>query len=212
MPSAAEVNASLTALANGWVALAVAWHALIVVAALALAGGWQPPRRWFGALLALPLASVSALAWWAGNPFNGTVFGAAASVLGLLAWRLHGAVQVRRDAPSLVAAVALLGFGLVYPHFLVEGPAWRYLYAAPTGVVPCPTLAVVIGLAWLVDGLGARAWTRTLAALGVGYGGLGVFWLQVPLDAGLLVGALAFAAMVPGRAETMATAGTARSG
>ena len=78
-------------------------------------------------------------------------------------------------------------------HFLEDGSVVRYLCAAPTGLIPCPTLSVVVGFALFADGLGSRAWPAVLAALGLLYGLFGALWLGVYLDAGLIIGAIALA-------------------
>ncbi len=116
-----------------------------------------------------------------------------------------------RDEPvhigptGLVATgVLLFAFGWVYPHFL-KTDAWvRYLYAAPTGLVPCPTLSAVVGLALIINGLGSRAWSRIVSATGVLYGLISAFRLGVTIDLVLLAGAIALAAVatVIPRAET----------
>jgi hypothetical protein len=84
---------------------------------------------------------------------------------------------------------ALVAFGWTYPHFL-PGHHWTvYTYAAPFGLLPCPTLAAVIGLTLVVGMLRSKAWSLTLAAAGFAYGAMGVFSLNVTLDYGLLAGA-----------------------
>jgi hypothetical protein len=80
-------------------------------------------------------------------------------------------------------------FGLVYPHFTHTSSPFGYLYAAPTGLVPCPTLSLAIGVALIADGLGSRAFSLVLAAAGLFYGIFGVARLGVLLDVGLVAGA-----------------------
>ena len=156
--------------------------------------GWRPSRRLAGAGLVLPLLSVSVLAGISGNPFNGAVFGVAAALLLVLSFRLPGSVAF--GAPWLVALGALLfAFGWLYPHFLEPGSFLRYLYAAPTGLVPCPTLSAVIGLGLMLGGLGSHAWSLTLAVLGTLYGVIGTFRLLVAIDSVLLAGAIALGAV-----------------
>jgi len=83
----------------------------------------------------------------------------------------------------------MAAFGLVYPHFTHTASAIGYLYAAPTGLVPCPTLSLAIGVALIADGLGSRAFALLLAAAGLFYGIFGVVRLGVTLDLGLIAGA-----------------------
>ena len=135
---------------------------------------------------------MSVLAWVDGNPFNGTVFALLGAGLGILGGRLPAAEAIARGpAWSLVAGALMAIFGLVYPHFLEAGSVFAYVYAAPAGLVPCPTLSLVIGLALVAGGLGSRVWSLVLAGAGLFHGVFGIVRLGVYLDAGLLVGAAA---------------------
>ncbi len=193
MPTPADILAGLTRIATGWSALAIAWHAGIGALLIALLAGWRPSRALLGALMTLPLLSVSALAWLDGNPFNATVFVTAAIAVLTMSAAMPG-VRISLSTPGyLVAGLAMIGFGWIYPHFLEDGPAWRYIYAAPTGLVPCPTVSAVIGFTLLTRGLGSRAVSLLLAALGLFYGVFGALHLGVHLDIGLAVGAAALA-------------------
>lgn len=191
MPSAAEVLARLTMAANEYTAVAIAWHIVILSVSLALVTRrLLPSARAATLALTTPLVSVAVIAVASGNLFNGAVFGAAAIVLALLANRVRGRIR----PPSSVAAAVGVGaivLGLSYPHFLAAKTLFDYFYSAPTGLVPCPTLLVVIGFTLLGSGFGARGWSIVLASLGLVYGITGVLWLGVTLDVVLLVAALA---------------------
>jgi hypothetical protein len=190
MPAPELILKGLHELANQWWPLAVAWHAYFAVLALGLLFGARPSKRTSGVLLALPLLSVSVLAWTAGNPFNGAMLGVAGVALIGLAFRLpHAPVEV---APGWVVAAGVLmfAFGWVYPHFLDTFPIFAYLYAAPVGLVPCPTLSIVIGLALITGGLDSRAWMAVLGVTGLFYGVFGALRLGVTIDLVLLVGAM----------------------
>jgi hypothetical protein len=193
MPTRAEILAGLREIANRGADVAVAWHVVLAIALIALAAGWRPSRRAAGALLALPLLSVAGFATGFGNPFNGLLLAAGALAVFVLAGSGDRAAVARGPAWAWWTGAALIAYGWVYPHFL-DAPAVTYLYAAPLGLVPCPTLSVVIGLALLGGGLGMRAWTLTLAGLGLFYGVFGVLRLGVLLDVGLVAGAVALAA------------------
>lgn len=105
------------------------------------------------------------------------------------------AEAVHAGAPwTAVAGAALFAFAWTYPHFL-EGRAWTaYLYAAPVGLVPCPTLALLASLVLLGDGIDRRV-AGVVAGLAAFYGAFGVLRLGVRLDLGLLAGAAAVAAL-----------------
>jgi hypothetical protein len=168
-------------------------------AVVALLLGWRPSRRQALVLLALLAASVGAAAWAHDSPFNGVAFALLAAgnlASGLLepASPLHLAVPWARAAGAMSVA-----FGAVYPHFL--GPAgFAYVHSAPLGVVPCPTLAVLSGIALLAAGMSPpppaarrRAWPTAVAAWGLFYGAFGAFRLRVGIDALLIASSLALA-------------------
>ncbi len=207
MPSSLEFLAGLTRTANDWSRLAIAWHVFIAALLIALLLGWRPSRRLAGILLVLPLLSVSVLAWGSRNPFNGIVFGVAALVLVILALRMpSGRVQLGSGWLAALGGL-LVAFGWVYPHFLETGPWTTYLYAAPLGLVPCPTLSVVIGLALMLGELDSRAWSIVLGATGVLYGLVGAFRLGVMIDLVLLAGAIVTVAAAAGLGRIRPRAG-----
>jgi hypothetical protein len=191
MASAQMIIAHLTLASNRAVGVAIAWHVAIAVGIVALILGVRPSRRAAGVMLAAPIVSAAAVALGLGNPFNGTLLAALALALVWLALRLGPEPVASGPAPARTAGVLLVAFGCLYPHFLQNGTPLDYLYAAPTGVVPCPTLSLVIGFALLADGLGSRAWSVTLAVAGLFYGLVGVARLRVYLDIPLIGGAAA---------------------
>ena len=190
MPSSADILEGLTTIANDWRGVAIVWHVFLGAFLFSLVSGWRPSRRLIGALLTAPLASVSALAWASGNPFNGTAFAALSLALAAVAIRLPVRAVRIGSRPLLVPGALLVGFGWAYPHFLQTDEWTSYLYAAPLGLLPCPTLSAIIGMSLIVDLLGSRPWALVLSAVGVVYGLIGAFQLGVNVDVVLLVGAL----------------------
>lgn len=175
--------------ANRYVAVAIVWHVAILAALLALLTHVLRPSARVAALaLSVPLLSVAIMSAVIGNPFNAVVFGAATVLLASLARRADGPIAAPSPPVFALGAAATI-YGLVYPHFIEPMTVLDYFYAAPTGILPCPTLAVVIGLALLGNGLD-RAWSIALASLGLLYGVLGVAWLRVTLDVGLIAAAV----------------------
>jgi hypothetical protein len=193
MPSATEILDGLSAIANQATGIAVTWHIVIAIALMALASGWRPSQRTARLLTGTPLGSVAALAFAFGNLFNGWVFAASVLLLTGLAMKRDRRPVSRGSAWTRRIGVAMIAFGWLYPHFL-EGLATAYLYASPMGLVPCPTLAVAIGLTLLGNGLGSRVWSLTLVAIALFYGLFGVLRVGVFLDIGLVGGAVALAA------------------
>ncbi len=190
MPAPELILNGLSNIANQWWLLAAAWHAYFAVLIVGLILGVRPSKRVAGILLALPLLSVSVLAWTAANPFNGALLGLAGVALIVLAFRLPDEPIQIAPLWVVVAGALMFVFGWVYPHFLDTFPVFAYLYAAPTGLVPCPTLSIVIGLALIAGGLDSRLWTSVLAATGLFYGLFGALRLGVTIDIVLLLGAL----------------------
>lgn len=190
MLSAKYVLAWATAVANEWTWLAIAWHVALAVAAIGLFRGWRPMRRRLGALLILPIFSTALVAGVSRNPFNALTFL-------LLAVVLAGAVRQMPPTPVTparsgwpLAGWALLGFGWLYPHFLSAETWTAYAYASPFGLLPCPTLSVVIGATLIFGGLGSVQWSAPLLVAGLLYGVIGVLGLGVYLDLWLIGGAL----------------------
>ncbi len=197
MPPSSEILNELATISNAGIPVAVFWHVVfgIVIAALLL--GWRPPQRTAAIGLALPLLSVSFFAWRFGNPFNGTIFLVFALLLTILGLRLPGQ-KVRPGAGwSLAVGSLMIVFGWVYPHFLVTSTWTKYFYAAPTGLVPCPTLSLVIGFALLANGFASLPWSTALAVIGIFYSLFGALRLQVRLDFVLLAGALLLLLQMP---------------
>ena len=193
MPSTETILDGLTAIANDWRGLAVGWHVLAACAIASMFAGWRPTNRAAAVLLILPLLSVSAMAWNSANPFNAETFAALALVLGSIASRI-GSRPVRVSQPWLaVSGVLLLTFAWVYPHFLHARTWAEHIYAAPLGLIPCPTLAAVTGVTLVLGLLESRTWSLTVAVVGLAYGAIGIFRLGVRIDVVLLAGAAALA-------------------
>ena len=190
MPDAGELIDGLGRIANEWRPLAVFWHGYFAALVILLMAEFRPPSAVTGMLLSLPLLSVSVLAWVAANHFNGIVFALIGVVLIVLSTgRKQDSAQ---PAPRWMTAagMAMFVFGWVYPHFLGAVSFIPYFYSAPTGLIPCPTLSIIIGLALMQKGPVSRAWMTVLAVTGVFYGLMGAVYLGVVLDWVLLAGAL----------------------
>ncbi len=195
MPTPTGILDNLALIARASWPYAILWHLVLVVALVTLAFGWRPMIRVATAALVLPLVSVSAFAWVYGNPFNGLLLAAGALALLIQSQRMPR-LPVRRAAPVPAALGAfLIAFGSVYPHFLEGASLFVYAFAAPLGLLPCPTLAVMIGLALLGGGFESRGWSATLAVLGLWYGIFGAVRLGVWMDVVLAAGALVLLGM-----------------
>ena len=196
MPTAREILDGLTRVANGAFAFAVAWHVLIALAFVLVIAGWRPRNRTAALLLLGPVASAAAFAWIYGNPFNGTILTIVVVAGGALAARLGSEPVALGPTWSSWLGAALLAFAWLYPHFVVGRSALAYLYGSPVGLVPCPTLALAIGVTLLGGGLGSRFLPAMLASVGALYALFGALRLGVLLDLGLLAGAVGLLALI----------------
>jgi hypothetical protein len=191
MPSPSEILAGATRIANEALAWAIVWHVAVGTLLTLAVRGWRPSRRTIALLISAPLASASTFAWIEHNPFNGSVLAAVALIL------VSGVARIPRAAldPGRrwehAFGALLIAFAWLYPHFLPERSPLVYLYAAPMGVIPCPSLSLAIGASLLTHHPGGRRQTYALACAGGLYGLLGVFYLGVWIDVLLLAGAVA---------------------
>jgi len=190
MPTSEAILNMLAAVANEWRWLAIAWHVAFVTGIVAIARV-HVSRSAAALFVSLPIISVSLVAWNAGNPFNGLLF----MLLGLLTAGLattFGSRDISVDGAFRYRAVGamLVVFGLSYPHFLVADSWLTYFYAAPYGLIPCPTVAVTVGLSLTFGSFGSRAWAIVVSVTALIYGVIGSLFLNVWIDGFLLVGAV----------------------
>lgn len=190
MPTVEQILSGLREIANTWRAVAIIWHAYFAALAVVLVFGIRPSKRVFGISLGLPLLSVSIIAWASLNPFNGILFALIGIIFIYISTRLPREKVQAAPLWILIPGTLMFIFGWVYPHFLNTSSFLSYLYSAPTGLIPCPTLSIVIGLMLIVNGLGSRFLSLILGIIGMFYGITGVAQLGVSLDWVLLLGAV----------------------
>ena len=148
--------------------------------------GIRPSKRVIGIFLGVPFLSVSSIAWLASNPFNGIVFAFLGIIVIFISAKLpRERVQI---APlwAVIPGIIMFLFGWGYPHFLDSSSFLPYVYSAPTGIIPCPTLSMVIGSALILNGLGSRIVSLMLGISGILFGITGVVQLGVSIDVVLL--------------------------
>lgn len=190
MPSSEDILQGLMLITNQFVWLAIIWHLFFYILIAALILNWKPRNRLMAALLGFPLVSVSLLAWITGNPFNGLLFAIFGILLVVSGIRSNDDPIRTGHSWTTVFGIVVIMFGLIYPHFLETDNYFKYLYMAPVGLVPCPTLSVAIGFAILYNGFQSRKWTWFLIIPGLIYGTIGVFRLGVYLDMVLLLASI----------------------
>ena len=190
MPTPEKILEGLTYAANQYSVLAILWHVIFLALIIILFTGRKPPKKITGIILALPVISVGIIAVFIPNPFNAIIFLLAGILLLIFGNFLADEnIEIHWNIFS-VAGLLLIIYGWVYPHFVDGSSLFRYLYRAPTGIVPCPTLSIVIGFTLFFNGFKSKKWMFTLVVLGLFYGIFGFFRLKVYLDIGLLLGAL----------------------
>lgn len=190
MPNAQEILRSLQSIANNHVKVAILWHIVFYLALVLFISSWRPNGQLFVLILALPLLSVALFAWIAGNPFNGTLFSLLAVLVIVFGLKTSPEPVAVAAWPYLVIGMVMVVFGLVYPHFLQTESVFKYLYASPAGLIPCPTLSIVIGLLLIFNGTGFQSFSLALVIFGLFYGFFGVFKLGVRLDSFLIMGVI----------------------
>jgi hypothetical protein len=195
MPSASEILEQLRLAANQADTLAIAWHVVVLLVGIAMIRRWQPPIRYAPLALVAPVLSVFMVSLGYRNWFNAGSFFVLAVALTFVSVDLVEPSRARGPVWRTVLGIALVAYGVVYPHF-IEGAWYRSLYAAPIGVLPCPTLAMIAGYTLVTSGHGTRAVPAVLAVWTAFYAAFGIAKLGVWLDVGLLAATFGLVVLV----------------
>jgi hypothetical protein len=190
MPTSEQILQGLTEAAIRFEFLAFFWHLVFLFLLVLIFSGKRPADRMIALILALPLTSVAMVALLTSNPFNAIVFGLAAVLMFIIAFKIQAAKSAFKWDFISIFGILMIIYGWVYPHFLENPMLIRYLYASPLGLVPCPTLSLIIGFTLLFHGFNSKRWMLTLGIFGLFYAVVGIFRLKVLLDIGLLVGVM----------------------
>ncbi len=191
MPKTEEIINGLQTIVNEYSTFAIIWHAVLYLLLAALIAKWQPSNRLFGFLICIPLLSVAVFAWLSGNPFNGILFSLMMVLIFVFGFKASNQPITISQFPFMVVGIMMIIFGLVYPHFISADSFLKYLYASPVGLIPCPTLSILIGFLLLFNGFGSQSITLTFIIFGLFYGIFGVLKLAVYLDIFLVFGTIA---------------------
>lgn len=190
MPSSEEILSGLFEIVSKYHMYALFWHILFYLLIIILFSGWKPTNKILSVILSFPLFSVSIFAWISGNPFNGFMFAFFGLVLLISGLRnTNQKVTVENSFYKYFGILTII-YGLAYPHFIPDASTLTYFYSSPIGLVPCPTLSTIIGFAIFYNGFNSKKWSISLCILGLIYGFVGVFRLNVLLDIGLLLAAV----------------------
>jgi hypothetical protein len=190
MPKTEEILNGLQTIVDNQSASAILWHIAFYFLIICFVVNWHPSNKLLGIFLCLPLISVAVLAWLYGNPFNGSAFTLLAILLLVFSLRASGTRISYSTWPFIVIGIVMIAFGFVYPHFIRANSLFEYMYASPAGLIPCPTLSLLIGILLLFNALGSPAISLTFIVFGLFYGLFGVFRLGVTIDLFLLFGSI----------------------
>jgi hypothetical protein len=186
MPQPQEILNGLSQIVNQFSNYAIIWHVVFYILIILLISQWKTSNKLFSVFLAIPLLSVSLFAWLSKNPFNGLMFALFGLLLFVLGLKNSQENIVFSPTPFNILGILVIIYGLVYPHFALVSNFYEYLFLAPTGLIPCPTLSVVIGFTILFSNFQSRRWAILLLIIGFFYSLFGIFRLGVWLDLGLL--------------------------
>jgi hypothetical protein len=190
MPTPEEILSGLALAANKYMGFSIAWHILVLIFTFLLLSGKKMNLKHISSGMGVLLLSVGFVAYLVSNPFNAVMFALAAVIFGIFNMKFKPLpVSFKWDIVSSIGFLMLI-FGFVYPHFLVNVPLYKYFYASPLGLIPCPTLSAFIGLTLMLHGSLPKKWMFVAALLGLFYGIFGVLRLKVYLDVVLLAGAI----------------------
>jgi hypothetical protein len=190
MPKTEEILNGLQAIVDNQSIIAIIWHIAFYFFIICLFVNWHPLNKTMSILICLPLISVAVLAWSYGNPFNGALFTILAILIFVFALKTTDIRVSFSKWPFIVIGIIMIAFGFVYPHFIKANSLFEYLYASPVGLIPCPTLSILIGIILLFNPLGSPVISLSFIVFGLFYGLLGVFKLGVTLDLFLLFGSI----------------------
>ena len=189
MPTPEEILNGLALAANRFTTLSIAWHLIVLIFIILLMTGRKFNTKIVAAGLSIFLLSVGIVAVLVSNPFNAIMFALAALLFGFITLKFKPVpVGLKWDLIS-VSGLVMVIFGFIYPHFLDGDNFYQYLYSAPMGLIPCPTLSVFIGITLMLHGFQSKKWMMTAALFGLFYGIFGVMRLKVVLDVLLIGGA-----------------------
>lgn len=190
MPKTEEILNGLQKIVSDYPTIAIIWHVIFFALIAALISRCLPTNRLFGLLICIPIISVAILAFLSGNPFNGILFLILTVLIIIFGIRASGQPVQTSQIVFMVIGILMIIFGLVYPHFVITDSVLKYLYESPVGLIPCPTLSILIGFLLVYNGFGSHSLTLTFIIFGLFYGLFGVLKLAVYLDIFLVFGTI----------------------
>lgn len=136
--------------------------------------------------ICLLFTSIVAVAAAYGNPFHVITMGLLAVFAGIEFWQGKNEFTLHKiNTRSLIALLSIF-IGFWYPEFVKVNPIALLLFS-PVGIVPCPTLLIVLGLLTLAYPRVNKTQYIITVLMGAFYGSTGVFQLKVILDLPIII-------------------------
>jgi len=184
--SSERILAGLQMTVNTYSGLRVVHHILLIVVFIFFISFKERVSRLVSlytvlAFLTIFLTSLAPI----GNIFYLVVFGIL-TTLAILEFLNPKTDYSMKGTPTINVVIALLsGFlGFWYPHFM-EG-YFKALYASPYGIIPCPTLLVILSFFLVFYPYSHKFFHWILTIVGLFFGFFGFFVLKVRIDLALL--------------------------
>ncbi|MCK7460673.1 MAG: hypothetical protein MZU84_00590 [Sphingobacterium sp.] len=182
MPKTDEILNGLQKIVNDYSLVAIIWHLVFYALLAALLFKWLPTNRDIRTADLYPCAFGCHTGFHVGESVQRDAFSILAVLGVIFGLKATGQPVQTSQLVFMIIGILMIVFGLVYPHFIDAGSIVKYLYASPAGLIPCPTLSVIIGFLLLYNGFGSQSITLTLIVFGLFYGIFGVLRLGVYLD------------------------------
>lgn len=163
-------------------------HLMVLTAMLVLIFGKNTKnKKWVvDGVICLLFISIVSVAIVYGNPFHLLTMGLLAIFAVIELWQgKNEFITPKINLHTLIAFVSII-IGFCYPEFVKANPI-GLLLVSPAGIVPCPTLLIVLGLLTLAYPKVNKIQYLMTVLIGTFYGVTGVFQLKVFLDMAIII-------------------------
>jgi hypothetical protein len=186
--SSEKVLDYLTTVSNLNLWLNAVIHLMVLTAVLILIFAKENRvKRWVvDGVICLLFISIVSVAIVYGNPFHALTMGLLAVFAVIELWQGKNEFNIPKINLHTFIAFSSIIIGFWYPDFVKTTPI-ALLLVSPAGIVPCPTLLIVLGLLTLTYPRVNKTQYTITAIIGVFYGFTGVFQLKVFLDIALII-------------------------
>lgn len=163
-------------------------HLMVLAAVLVLIFGKNTKiKQWVvDGVICLLFISVATVSFVYGNPFIFLIM-AVLTIFALIELRQgkNEFTTPKFNLHTLIAFTSII-IGFWYPHFVKANPI-ALLLVSPAGIIPCPTLLIVLGLLTLAYPKVNKTQYIITVLIGTFHGNTGVFQLKVFLDMAIII-------------------------